>query len=144
MNATTSGVTRINRSEARTLALAEFDRFADLTASLTPDEWATDTDCVGWDVRAMVLHVLGSADAQVSPLVFAHQLRHGLPLNKEIDAHGIESIDRSPRTRSHPYFGSARMLYVNMGDQYLATIMYDTVAGRFYVRSWGDFVEKHR
>ncbi len=87
MNATTSGVTRINRSEARTLALAEFDRFADLTASLTPDEWATDTDCVGWDVRAMVLHVLGSADAQVSPLVFAHQLRHGLPLNKEIDAH---------------------------------------------------------
>ena len=53
MNATTSGVTRINRSEARTLALAEFDRFADLTASLTPDEWATDTDCVGWDVRAL-------------------------------------------------------------------------------------------
>ncbi len=87
MNATTSGVTRINRTEARTLALTEFNKFADLTASLTPDEWATDTDCVGWDVRAMVLHVLGSADAQVSPLVFAHQLRHGLPLNKEIDAH---------------------------------------------------------
>jgi hypothetical protein len=64
--------------------------------------------------------------------------------NKELSAHGIESIDRSPRTRSHPYFGSARMLYVNMGDPYLATIMYDTVAGRFYVRSWGDFVEKHR
>lgn len=87
MNATTSGVARITRQEARTLASAEFSKFADLTASLTPDEWATDTDCVGWDVRTMVLHVLGSADSQASPRVFAHQLRHGLTLNKEVNAH---------------------------------------------------------
>src|SRR4051812_5044657 len=45
------------------------------------------TDCVGWDVRKMVLHVIGSADSQASPLVFLHQLRKGLPLNKEIDSH---------------------------------------------------------
>jgi uncharacterized protein (TIGR03083 family) len=79
--------TRINRKEARALASAEFEKFAALTASLTPQEWTTDTDCVGWDVRRMVLHVLGSADAQVSPLVFLHQLRRGLRLNKEIDSH---------------------------------------------------------
>lgn len=79
--------TRIRRREARALASAEFDRFAALTASLTPEEWATETDCTGWDVRTMVLHVLGSADAQASPLVFLHQLRHGLPLNKKIDSH---------------------------------------------------------
>jgi len=83
----TAGVTRIDRTEAKALAAAEFEKFAALTASLTPAEWATDTDCVGWDVRTMVLHVLGSADAQVSPLVFLHQLRRGLPLNKEIDSH---------------------------------------------------------
>ena len=77
----------ITRDEARVLAAAEFERFAALAASLTPDEWATDTACVGWDVRKMVLHVLGSADAQASPLVFLHQLRRGLPLNKEIDSH---------------------------------------------------------
>ena len=35
----------------------------------------------------MVLHVLGSADAQASPVVFLHQLRRGLRLNKEIDSH---------------------------------------------------------
>ncbi len=45
------------------LASAEFERFAALTASLIPQEWATDTECVGWDVRKMVLHVLGSAGA---------------------------------------------------------------------------------
>lgn len=83
----TIGVTRINRAEARDLAAAEFDKFAALAASLGPDEWKTATDCVGWDVRKMVLHVLGSADAQASPWVFLHQLRSGLPLNKQIDAH---------------------------------------------------------
>ena len=82
-----TGVTRITRKEALVLASAEFEKFAALAASLTPQEWATDTDCVGWDVRKMVLHVLGSADAQASPLVFLHQLRRGLPLNKEIGSH---------------------------------------------------------
>jgi hypothetical protein len=61
-----AGKRRINRTEARSLASAEFEKFAALAASLSPDEWATDTDCVGWDVRKMVLHVLGSADAQSS------------------------------------------------------------------------------
>ncbi len=78
---------RINRKEARVLAEAEFVMFAEMAASLTPQEWATDTDCVGWDVRKMTLHVLGSAESQASPLVFLHQLRRGLPLNKEIDSH---------------------------------------------------------
>ena len=78
---------RITRTEARVLAAAEFKKFAALAASLTPDEWATDTDCVGWDVRKTILHVLGSADAQASPRVFLHQLRRGLPLNKQIESH---------------------------------------------------------
>lgn len=38
---------RITRKEARGLATAEFEKFAELAASLTPEEWATDTDCVG-------------------------------------------------------------------------------------------------
>jgi uncharacterized protein (TIGR03083 family) len=78
---------RITRAEARSLATAEFEKFAELAASLTPDEWTTATDCVGWDVRAMCLHVLGSAEAQASPRVFLHQLRRGLPLNKQIESH---------------------------------------------------------
>src|SRR4051812_37953261 len=78
---------RIKRPEAKILAGDEFTRFADLLASLTPDEWATPTDCTGWDVRTMSLHVLGSAYAQASVREFAHQFRHGLPLNKEIDSH---------------------------------------------------------
>jgi uncharacterized protein (TIGR03083 family) len=78
---------RITRPEAKVLAEDEFGRFADLVAGLTPEEWAIPTDCTGWDVRKMVLHVLGSAEAQASVREFVHQFRRGLPLNKEIDSH---------------------------------------------------------
>jgi uncharacterized protein (TIGR03083 family) len=77
----------IRRPEARELAEREFVRFADVVASLSPEEWATPTDCTGWDVRKLALHVLGSAEAQASVREFMHQLRRGKPLNKEIDSH---------------------------------------------------------
>ena len=38
-------------------------------------------------MRKVVLHVLGSGDAQASFPTFVHQLRRGVPLNKEIDSH---------------------------------------------------------
>jgi len=78
---------RIARPEARVLAQEEFVRFADLVATLTPDEWTRPTDCTEWDVRKLVMHVLGSGDAQASFPTFLHQLRRGVPLNKEIDSH---------------------------------------------------------
>lgn len=102
MSTTGTGITRIDRKEARQLATVEFERFAALVASLSPAEWETDTDCVGWDVRKMVLHVLGSAESQASPLVFLHQLRRGLPLNKQIDSHhwvdGLNELQIRERT----------------------------------------------
>jgi uncharacterized protein (TIGR03083 family) len=79
--------TRIQRPEARTLAAEEFTRFADLMASLSDEDWGRPTDCTGWDVHKMALHVLGSGDAQASVRQFVHQLRRGVPLNKEIDSH---------------------------------------------------------
>jgi uncharacterized protein (TIGR03083 family) len=94
---------RITRSEARLLAEEEFARFADTVTSLTPDEWAMPTDCTGWDVRKMALHVLGSAEAQASVRQFGHQLRRGLPLNKEIDSHhwvdGLNALQIRERER---------------------------------------------
>jgi uncharacterized protein (TIGR03083 family) len=101
--ASTTSTDRIERPEAKELALREFDRFAETVASLTPEEWATDTECTGWDVRTMALHVLGSGDAQASFPQFLHQLRRGLPLNKEIDSHhwvdGLNELQ--VRERSH-------------------------------------------
>ncbi len=78
---------RIDRPEARVIAEEEFRRFAALLASLAPDEWTLPTDCTGWDVRKIALHMLGSGEAQASFPTFVHQLRKGVPLNKEIDSH---------------------------------------------------------
>ncbi len=93
---------RITRPEARTLAEEEFRRTAVLVKSLTTQEWLAPTDCTGWDVRTMVLHVLGSGDAQASVREFAHQFRRGIPLNKEIDSHhwvdGLNELEIRERT----------------------------------------------
>jgi len=78
---------RIKRPEAKVIAEEEFRRFAALTASFTADEWALPTDCTAWDVRKVVLHVLGSGDAQASFPQFVHQLVRGVPLNRQIDSH---------------------------------------------------------
>jgi uncharacterized protein (TIGR03083 family) len=94
---------RIKRPEAKVIAEEEFRRFAELVASLSSEEWTLPTDCEAWDVRKMVLHVLGSGDAQASFPQFVHQLRRGVPLNKEIDSHhwvdGMNELQI--RERSH-------------------------------------------
>ncbi len=78
---------RIDRPEARVLAEEEFRRFAALCASFAADEWAKPTDCTGWTVRDVALHVLGSADAQASVKEFLHQFARGLPINRQIECH---------------------------------------------------------
>ena len=78
---------RIDRPAARRLAEDEFAFFAQMVAALTDEEWGAPTDCTAWDVRKTALHVLGSADAQASVREFMHQMRRGMPLNKQIDSH---------------------------------------------------------
>ncbi len=102
--------TRINRAEARVLAEEEFRRTAEMVASLTPKEWASPTDCTGWDVRKMALHILGSAEAQASVKQFAHQLRRGLPLNKKIDSHHWVDGLNEVQIRERDYLPNAALV----------------------------------
>jgi uncharacterized protein (TIGR03083 family) len=50
---------RFDREVAMELAAKEYERVADLFDQLTPKQWAADTDCPDWDVRAMAGHMLG-------------------------------------------------------------------------------------
>lgn len=55
--------------------------------------------------------------------------------NRELDAHGVEAI-----------WGEGifpALLYVNRGDTYDTTLCYDSAEGRFFVGSWGGWVEQH-
>ena len=49
----------LDRAVAARLAETEYQRVADLLASLSPDQWIVPTECPGWDVRAMAGHMLG-------------------------------------------------------------------------------------
>jgi uncharacterized protein (TIGR03083 family) len=80
-------VVPIGWRETWALAEAEWDRVVDLLGALEPHEWSSPTDCERWDVRALALHLLGTAEMQASPREMLHQFRRGLPLNRVIPSH---------------------------------------------------------
>ena len=59
--------------------------------------------------------------------------------NVIIDGHGVEYI-RHKKDSSKFAFG---IEYVNMGDTYRTTLLFDHAVGSFKVGSWGDIVEKY-
>jgi hypothetical protein len=62
--------------------------------------------------------------------------------NKALDGHGVEAIRGDYHVDNYHYDIVAT--YVNMGDTYNATILYETETGRFLVTSYGDWVEKNQ
>ena len=61
-------------------------------------------------------------------------------LNKAMKGFGVEAL-RSDEVGRDRYYGDIVGLYVNMGDTYNATVVYDTRDEVFYYTSYGDFVE---
>ena len=116
---------RIRRREARVLAEEEFKRFADLVDSLSDHEWTLPTECTAWDVRKMALHVLGSGDAQASFPQFVHQLRRGMPLNKEIDSHHWVDGMNELQIRERAHLSNAELV------EQLGTVGPKAVKGRW-------------
>ena len=51
-----------DRDTAARLAETEYARCVEAFATLTPEDWAKPTACVGWDVRALVAHVVGMTE----------------------------------------------------------------------------------
>lgn len=64
-------------------------------------------------------------------LTMANSLLHG---------YGVESC-RDERAWVDSYYGDTIALYVNTGETYDTTLLYDTEAKEFLVISWGDWYE---
>lgn len=83
-----TSITPFGHTEAMQLQADELEITLRLLRTLTPEEWASQTDCPDWDVRAMYLHVLGACEAGASMRENVHQLvrarkhrkEHGGPL----------------------------------------------------------------
>jgi uncharacterized protein (TIGR03083 family) len=65
----------LEHDEAMRLAAAEYDRFLALADDLGAEEWARPTDCTGWDVRAMLGHLLGMLELQADPEERGRQIK---------------------------------------------------------------------
>lgn len=70
-------VPALDRAEAAALAATENARFVAMVGELGAQDWAKPTDCTAWNVRELVLHVLGAMQGQVSLRQFVHQSRAG-------------------------------------------------------------------
>lgn len=60
--------------------------------------------------------------------------------NQMLDGHGVEGLNPEGAWVNH-YYQNIVALYVNLGDPYKATLLYDTDFGVFVVAGWGDFLE---
>jgi hypothetical protein len=61
-------------------------------------------------------------------------------LNELIDGFGIESIRIEDYWHSN-YWQDVIGVYVNLGDTYILTIIYNVIDNQFEFTSWGDFYE---
>lgn len=59
-------------------------------------------------------------------------------LDELCQTHGVEYIP-NPKDTSQTFRGYS---YLNTGESYAATLVYNHVSGRFSVNSWGDIVER--
>lgn len=62
-------------------------------------------------------------------------------VNKLIGGHGVEAV-RDENAWDN-YYGDTVATYVNMGDTYVTTLLYDTRNNEFHITSWGDWYEKY-
>lgn len=86
----------IPHTEAMRITAVENAAFAALLVEFRPEDWDKPTDCAGWSVRDVVVHLIASAQAQANPIEFARQVRVGRPLTAEIGgAHWVDGVNEA-------------------------------------------------
>jgi hypothetical protein len=61
--------------------------------------------------------------------------------NFAMGAHGVECM-RS-HDLNHPYFGDIAMEYVNMGDQYAMTLIFDVATRSYALTDYTDWMQRY-
>jgi len=92
-----SDLPRIDHHEAMELAEIENARLLDALGELTAEDWSVRTDCAHWDVRAIAVHLIASAQAQANPLEFARQVAAGRRHIKRLDyaTHWVDGLNEA-------------------------------------------------
>jgi uncharacterized protein (TIGR03083 family) len=86
----------VGHAEAMRLTATENTRLLAQLRSLDAEQWQAGTDCTGWTVRDVAVHLIASAQAQANPLEFLRQVRSGRRLTAEIGgAHWVDGLNEA-------------------------------------------------
>ena len=86
-----------------TLATEEYRRLDALLTELSDEEWRLPTDCGEWDVRDMVAHLVGAAEAGASMKALLHQARLGRRARPgEPGVDGMNAVQVQERADAEP------------------------------------------
>jgi uncharacterized protein (TIGR03083 family) len=77
----------VDHAEAMRLTAIENTRLLAQLRGLTAEQWQAPTDCTGWTVRDVAVHLVASAQAQANPVEFLRQVVRGRRLTAEIGGH---------------------------------------------------------
>ena len=83
-------ITLIDRNEMVGLASTEYQRILAKLRTLDATDWERQTPCTEWDVRQMIAHLLGAAEANASVRETIRQVRKG---SRWAKAQGRPQID---------------------------------------------------
>lgn len=64
---------KMTHDTAMNLAAVEMGRLIDVVEQLRPSDWSLPTDCEGWDVKALLSHMLGAMEGNASLREFGRQ-----------------------------------------------------------------------
>jgi uncharacterized protein (TIGR03083 family) len=86
----------VGHAEAMRLTAAENARLLAQLRGLTHQQWTAATDCTGWTVRDVTVHLIASAQAQAHPVEFARQAIIGRRLTAEIGgSHWVDGMNEA-------------------------------------------------
>jgi hypothetical protein len=69
-----SAIAGLRGEDARRVARYQLHEIVAVFRDLTDEEWETESDCEGWTVHDVAAHLLGWAEAVLSPPAFVRQL----------------------------------------------------------------------
>ena len=90
-----------DRATALALAEIEYQRSLELLRALGADDWTRPTDCIDWDVRALVSHVVGMAEALASPVEFG-RVAWSAARRPEVFVDGMTAVQVAARLGCSP------------------------------------------
>jgi uncharacterized protein (TIGR03083 family) len=86
----------IAHAEAMRLTETENARLLAQLHGLSEEQWHSPTDCTGWTVRDVVVHLVASAQAQANPVEFARQVLAGRGLTAQIGGqHWVDGLNEA-------------------------------------------------